>query len=302
MILSQGNCHQLHRLILLNYEISPPKTSVRLFTSFLISLLHWNLVLKMICSALRTSNAHKEQSLQRDRFSNARAHFFCQGHSRLVCEGLCYIFNTNLVAPNPTILSPDMPRHKAVYQCTWQNKHIKAHPSKLHLLCFLYKEPNSIPKQLVLLNSSFKYSAACQKELCQVYKWQEIKTEKGKSKLGDSTQNIVLGWGVGRRQLRLTAKPLVFPRKQQEESRQPTPLPNTGPFHKFGGCCCGLQKEKERRLAHLVGFGNCLANLVSFPPWIKAGTGQVTVIKQDYRTGQVSVSWKEVGLSLWNCL
>ena len=29
MILSQGNCHQLHRLILLNYEISPPKTSVR---------------------------------------------------------------------------------------------------------------------------------------------------------------------------------------------------------------------------------------------------------------------------------
>ena len=122
MILSQGNCHQLHRLILLNYQISPPKTSIRLFTSFLISLLHWNLVLKMICSALRTSNAHKEQSLQRDRFSNARAHFFCQGHSRLVCEGFCYIFNTNLVAPNPTILSPDMPRHKAVYQCTWQSK------------------------------------------------------------------------------------------------------------------------------------------------------------------------------------
>ena len=84
--------------------------------------------------------------------------------------------------------------------------------------------------------------------------------------MGDSTQNIVLGWGVGRRQLRLTAKPLVSLRKQQEESRQPTPLPNTGPFHKFGGCGCGLQKEKERRLAHLVGFGNCLANLVCFPP------------------------------------
>jgi len=267
MILSQGNCHQLHRLILLNYEISPPKTSIRLFTSFLISLLHWNLVLKMICSALWTSNAHKEQSLKRNRFSHARAHFFCQGHSRLVCEGFCYIFNTNLVAPNPMILSPDMPRHIAVYQCTWLNKNFKARPSQLHLLCFLYKEPNSIPKQLVLLNSSFKYSAACQKELCQVYKWQEIKTEKGRSKLGDSTQNIVLGWGVGRRQLRLTAKPLVFPRKQQEESRQPTPLPNTGPLHKFGGCCCGLQKEKERRLAHLVGFGNCLANLVCFPPW-----------------------------------
>ena len=35
MILSQGNCHQLHRLILSNYEISPPKTFVRLFTSFI---------------------------------------------------------------------------------------------------------------------------------------------------------------------------------------------------------------------------------------------------------------------------
>ena len=232
MILSQGNCHQLHRLILFNYEISPPKTSIRLFTSFLISLLHWNLVLKMICSALRTSNAHKEQSLQRDRFSNARAHFFCQGHSRLVCEGFCYIFNTDLVAPNPTILSPDMPRHKAVYQCTWQNKHIKAHPSKVYLLCFLYKDPNSNPKQLVLLNSSSKYSAAaCQKELCQVYKWQENKTEKGRSKLGWETAHKTLFWGggLGGWKLRPTAKPL-------EESCQPTSLPNTGPFHKFGGC------------------------------------------------------------------
>ena len=76
-------------------------------------------------------------------------------------------------------------------------QNFKARPSQLHLLCFLYKEPNSIPKQLVLLNSSFKYSAACQKELCQVYKWQEIKTEKGRSKLGDSTQNIVLGVRMG---------------------------------------------------------------------------------------------------------
>ena len=118
MILSQGNCHQLHRLILLNYEISPPKTSVRLFTSFLTSHLQWNLILKIICSALRTSNAHKEQSLQRDRFSNTRAHFFRQGHSRLVCEWFGHIFNNNLAAPNQTILSPDMPRHKAVYQCT----------------------------------------------------------------------------------------------------------------------------------------------------------------------------------------
>ena len=99
MILSQGNCHQLHRLILLNYEISPHKTSIRLFTSFLISLLHWNLVLKMICSALRTSNAHKEQRLQRDRFSNAWADFSCQSHSMLVCEGFGHIFNNNLAAP-----------------------------------------------------------------------------------------------------------------------------------------------------------------------------------------------------------
>ena len=49
----------------------------------------------------------------------------------------------------------------------------------------------------------------------------------------EPTQNFVSGWGVGRRQLRLTAKPLVFPRKQREESRQPTPLPNTELFHKF---------------------------------------------------------------------
>ena len=228
---------------------------------------------------------------------------FCQGHSRFVCEVFCYIFNTNLVAPNLTILSPDMPRHKAVYQCTWQNKHIKAHPSKLYLLCFLYTNPNSIPKKLVLLNSSSKYSAACQKELCQVYKWQENKTEKERSKLGWETTHKTLFWGggLGGRSLRLTEKPLVFPREQQEESRQPSPLPNTGPFHKFGGCCCGLQKEKKRRLAHLVGFGNCLANLVSFPPWFKAGSRQVTVIKQDYMTGQDSVSRKEVRLGFWNC-
>ena len=81
-------------------EISPPKTSVRLFTSFLTSHLQWNLILKIICSALRTSsNAHKKQRLQLDRFSNARANFSCQSHSMLVCEGFGHIFNNNLAAP-----------------------------------------------------------------------------------------------------------------------------------------------------------------------------------------------------------
>ena len=100
MILSQGtDCHQLHRLILLKFEISSPKTSVRLFTSFLTSYLQWNLIPKIICSALRTSNAHNEQRLQLNRFSNARAHFFCQSHSMLMCEGFGHIFKNDLVAP-----------------------------------------------------------------------------------------------------------------------------------------------------------------------------------------------------------
>ena len=102
--------------------------------------------------------------------------------------------------------------------------------------------------------------------------------------MGDSTQNIVLGWGVGR--MGGWAKPLVFPRKQQEESRQPTPLPNTGPFHKFGGRSCGLQKEKERRLAHLVGFGNCLA-LGEFPALNEGGnrTGDCNQTRLQDRSG-----------------
>ena len=166
MNLSQGNCHQLHRLNLLNYAISSPKTSVRLFTSFLTSHLQWNLILKIICSALRTSNAHKEQRLQLDRFSNARAHFSYQSHSMLVCEGFGHIFKNNLVAPIRRFCLQAFAKTQSGVQCTWQTKKLKGIPSQLHLLCFLYTDPKSIPKQLVLLNSSFKYSAACQKDLC----------------------------------------------------------------------------------------------------------------------------------------
>ena len=80
-------------------RLTPPKTSVRLFTSFLTSHLQWNLILKIICSALRTSNAHKEQRLQLDQISSARAHFSRQSHSMLVCEGFGHIFKNKLAAP-----------------------------------------------------------------------------------------------------------------------------------------------------------------------------------------------------------
>ena len=152
MILSQGNCHQLHRLILFNYEISPPKTSIRLFTSFLIRLLHWNLVLKMICSALRTSNAHKEQSLQRDRFSNARAHFSCQSHSMLVCEGFGHIFNNNLAAPIRRFCLQAFAKTQSVVSMHMTKQKLKRHTHHSDIYyVFFTQTPTAF-----LLNLSFK--------------------------------------------------------------------------------------------------------------------------------------------------
>ena len=47
--------------------------------------------------------------------------------------------------------------------------------------------------------------------------------------------------------------PLGFPREQQEESCQSTPLPNTGPFHKFVVCPTTTEtKRRTKREGHLV--------------------------------------------------
>ena len=113
-------------------------------------------------------------------------------------------FNNNLAAPiRRFCLQAFAKTQLAVYQCTWQNKKLKGTPSQLHLLCFLYTDPNSIPKQLVLLASCFdkwhlsSTQQPAKKELCQVYKWQENKTEKGRSKLGWETAHRTLFWVGG---------------------------------------------------------------------------------------------------------
>ena len=48
--------------------------------------------------------------------------------------------------------------------------------------------------------------------------------------------------------------------------------------------------KRERRLAHLVGFDNCLANLASFPPLKAVGTGQVAKYSKKKTRGQVDPS------------
>ena len=108
--------------------------------------------------------------------------------------------------------------------------------------------------------------------------------------MGATTHKLVLGLVIGRMKVTTYSdNPLCSQGNSKGNPASPPHCPNTGPFHKFGGCCCGLQKERERRLAHLVGFDNCLANLVSFPPLKAVGTGQVAIVKKDYRTGQITV-------------
>ena len=72
---------------------------------------------------------------------------------------------------------------------------------------------------------------------------------RGEMKTGrEQTQKFVLGSrGVGRRQLRLTAKPLNCVPKETARGIPPAaPLPNTGPFHKFSLFAPLLQKTREK--------------------------------------------------------
>ena len=88
---------------------------------------------------------------------------------------------------------------------------LPAHPSAQHRDPFtslavvgVACKENEKEGWLTLLDS--QHSVACQKELCQVHKWQENKPEKEKSKMGwEPTHTFVLGLGVGRRKFRLTA-------------------------------------------------------------------------------------------------
>ena len=71
---------------------------------------------------------------------------------------------------------------------------------------------------------------------------------------------MTMFWGAGLGALKVTTYIYEIPCDDPKETVKGI-LPahfsaqRTLDLHKFGGCCCGLQNEKERRLAHLVGFG-----------------------------------------------
>ena len=83
--------------------------------------------------------------------------------------------------------------------------------------------------------------------------------------------------------------PLGSQGNSKENQCQPTPLPNTTDPCTSLVVAVACKKKRERRWAHLVGFDNCLTNLVSFPPLKAVGTGQVAIVKKNYTTGQIAV-------------
>ena len=82
----------------------------------------------------------------------------------------------------------------------------------------------------------------------------------------------------------------MFPREQQGESCQSTPLPNTtDPFTSLVVAVVACKKKGKEDGLTLLDLITFLQTLVSFPPLKAVGTGQVAIVKKDYRTGQIAV-------------